>query len=189
MLLWSGWNFIMPIFSIYVAQLPNGSVEKAASSFSAYLLARVIFGLASGKYLTKKRTRHKLFLMVLGMSLLSISYIGLAFVNDVTQVYFLYAMIGIALGIASPAKNTLFSAGVNKDKASFVWSVLDAGVFLSMALAAIIAGAIVGKYGFRTLFFIAAFLNMTGIVPYFLYIRHKSKEIPLSKILPNLINK
>ncbi len=127
--------------------------------------------------------------MVLGMSLLSISYIGLAYVNDVAQVYFLYAMIGIALGIASPAKNTLFSAGVNKDKASFVWSVLDAGVFLSMALAAIIAGAIVGKYGFRTLFFIAAFINMTGIVPYFLYIRHKRKDISLPKLSFDILNK
>lgn len=180
MLVWSGWNFIMPIFSIYVAKLPNGSVEKAASSFSVYLIVRVVFGLASGKYLTHKRTRHKLFLMVVGMTILSISYFGLAFVNDMQQIYFFYGLIGLALGIASPAKNALFSTSVNQKNASLTWSILDAGVFLSMAVAAVIAGSVVGKFGFRSLFFLAAFVNMTGIVPYMIYVRYWSKTSSIS---------
>ncbi len=185
MLLWSAWNFIMPIFSIYVSKLPNGSVEKAASSFSVYLLTRVVFGLASGKYLTGKRTRHKLFFLVMGMSLLSLSYLGLAIAPSMQNVYFFYAFIGIALGIASPAKNSLFSTNLSKEKDTFIWSILDAGVFLSMALAAFIGGVIAEEYGFSILFYIAALLSLASIIPYLIYVNYWIKNNPNTTFAKN----
>lgn len=172
MLLWSGWNFIMPIFSIYITKLPGGSVEKAATSFSVYLLSRVVFGLLSGQYLNKRRTRHKFILMMLGMGILSLSYIGLAYSQSIAMVYFYYGVIGLALGMAQPAKNALFSTNVKKEKSTIVWSVLDAGVFLSMAGAAIIGGIIAERFGFQILFFLASLINFVAIVPYLLYIRY-----------------
>jgi MFS family permease len=185
MLLWSGWNFIMPIFSIYVAKLPDGSIEKAASSFSFYLFTRVIFGLLSGKLLTGKRDRYKLFVTVLGMCLLSLSYVGLAFASSMHEIYYYYIVIGIALGIATPAKTSLFSANLNKQKETFMWGVLDAGVYISMAIAAAIGGIFVGKYGFRMLFFLAAFINLTGIFPYLIYLYSNRKR---AKIQPARIS-
>ena len=172
MLLWSGWNFIMPIFSIYITQLPDGSIEKAATSFSIYLFARVVFGLLSGKVLNKKRARYKFFVLMLGMSILSFSYLGLAFSKNVEGVYFFYAVIGFALGIASPAKNSLFSNNINKEKSTLIWGALDAGVFLSMAVSTIVGGFIAQKFGFEILFFIAAAINILAIIPYILYIRY-----------------
>lgn len=177
MLLWSGWNFIMPIFSIYIVELPNGSIEKAATSFSIYLFARVIFGLLSGKLLNKKRTRHKFFILLFGMSLLSISYLGLAFSTDILEVYFFYAFIGFALGIASPVKNSLFSNNIKEEKATLIWGALDAGVFLSMAVSTIIGGVLVTKLGFQFLFFLAASVNLASIVPYLLYMRSFKKTL------------
>lgn len=177
MLLWSGWNFIMPVFAIYVAKLPNGSVEKAASSVSVYLVARVISGLISGKYLSGKRNRHKLFVTVLGMSLLGLTYIGMAFSKNVNEIIFFYGLAGLALGIASPAKNSLFSDNLKKDKATFTWSILEGGVFLSMALTAALGGVIAQRFGFQILFFIAAILNFTALIPYFIYYNHWKKKL------------
>lgn len=172
MLLWSGWNFIMPIFSIYITKLPGGSVEKAATSFSVYLLSRVVFGLLSGQYLNSRRTRHKFIVMIIGMAVLSLSYIGLAFAHSIVMVYVYYGVIGLALGMAQPAKNALFSTSVKKEKSTIIWSVLDAGVFLSMAAAAIIGGIIAEQFGFQVLFFIASIVNFVAITPYLLYIRY-----------------
>lgn len=182
MLLWSGWNFIMPIFSIYVAKLPNGNIEKAASSVSIYMIARVISGLISGRYLSGKRNRHKMFMTVLGMSLLGLTYFGMAFSKNAYEIIFYYGLAGIALGIASPAKNSLFSSHLNQDKATFTWSVLDGGVFLSMALTAALGGIIAEKYGFQVLFFIAAAMNFLALVPYFLYYDHWKKTFAINKV-------
>ena len=176
MLLWSGWNFIMPIFAIYVAKLPQGNVEKAASSVSFYLLARVISGLISGRYLAGKRNRHKLYLTVTGMALLGLTYIGMAFSKNAVEIIFYYTLAGLALGIASPAKNSLFATNLNKDKATFTWGILDGGVFLSMAVTAALGGFVAQKYGFQILFFIAAVLNFAALIPYFLYYDYWKKR-------------
>lgn len=180
MLLWSGWNFIMPIFAIYVAKLPEGNVEKAASSVSFYLVARVISGLISGKYLTGKRNRHKMYLTVTGMALLGLTYIGMAFSGTAKEIIFYYTLAGLALGIASPAKNSLFAMNLNKDKATITWGILDGGVFLSMALTAALGGMMAEKYGFQMLFFIAAGLNFVALLPYFLYYDYWRKQFKLA---------
>lgn len=174
-LLWSAWNIIMPIFSLYIAQLPNGNIEKAASSFSFYLFSRVVFGLASGKYLQGKRNRHKIFITIVGMSLLSMTYFGLTLATDIKHIYFFYIMAGLALGIATPAKNSLFSTSLRKDKATTTWSILDATVFLSMAFASMIGGMIAERFGFDALFYMAAIITLLAIFPYLIYIKYRIK--------------
>lgn len=180
MLLWSGWNFIMPIFAIYIATLPQGSVEMAASSVSFYMVARVISGFISGKYLEGKRNRHKLYLTVTGMSMLGLTYIGMAFSGNAKELIFYYTLAGFALGIASPAKNSLFATNLNKDRATFTWGILDGGVFLSMALAAALGGMVAEKYGFQLLFFIAAIVNFAALLPYFIYYDYWKKHFKMT---------
>src|SRR5690606_36871068 len=83
-----------------------------------------------------------------------------------------YGVIGLALGFGSPAKNSLFSTNVNEEKSTFIFGILDAAVFLSMAIAAVVGGLIAEKFGFQVLFFLAAGLNLAAIVPYLLYIKY-----------------
>ena len=108
--LWSSWNAITPIFAIFAAnKIPGGNTEIAASSFSAYLIVRVIFELISGKYLSRSTEARKFTISILGIILISLGYLGFAITNTVTSLFFFYGLIGMGLGIASPAKNSLFS--------------------------------------------------------------------------------
>ena len=42
--LWSAWNFVMPIFAIFViSEIAGGNIEIAASAYSVFLITRVVF--------------------------------------------------------------------------------------------------------------------------------------------------
>lgn len=174
-LIWSAWNFITPIFAIYVTLVVGGTVDVAATAYSVYLISRVIFGLVSGRYLTHKSVAYKFLLTILGMAIISLSYVGLAYSQLVIQLYIFYSMIGLGIGLATPAKNSLFSSHLTKDNDAAQWSTLDASVYLSMAFAAVVGGFIANNYGFEELFLVAAGLNLLGIVPYLIYINHWKK--------------
>ena len=171
-LLWSAWNFITPIFAIFViSQIKGGDIQIAASAFSAYLITRVIFEIIAGRFLIEKTDKSKLTVTILGMILMSIAYIGFSFTNTILLLFAFYVLIGIGLGVASPAKSSLFTEHIDKGKSSTEWSLYDAVVLIGVASATALGGFIAGSYGFRVLFILASVINFLGIVPYLFYRR------------------
>lgn len=176
MFFWSSWNFIMPIFAIFAAtRITGGSVEVAASGFSAHLISRVIFELVSGRFLAKSTELKKFIATILGILVLSAAYIGFMSTTEIAHVYLYYAVAGVGFGIASPAKYSLFSTHLDKNKEAMEWGIYDAAVFLCMALAAALGGFVASIYGFRTLFLLSAIINVLAVIPYILYIRDRGK--------------
>lgn len=170
--LWSAWNFITPIFAVFATtEIDNGNVEVAAAAFSTYLISRVVFELISGRIAAKSTDKKKIFISTFGILIISLAYIGFSFSYSIPHIFIFYAVAGAGLGIASPAKNSLFSMHLDKNKEATEWSIADAATFISMALSATVGGFIAGEFGFRTLFIIAAFVNLLALPPYLLYIR------------------
>lgn len=166
-LLWSAWNFVTPIFAIFVVNdLNGGNVQTASLGFSTYLLFRVIFDLFSGRFLLKSSDKRKMTMAVAGMLCISIAYLGFAFTKEVTLMFFFYAVAGVGLGIATPAKNALFSLHLDKNKETAEWGVADAVIFSGMAIASTIGGIIAKFFGFQTLFLLAFFINLFATLPY-----------------------
>jgi predicted MFS family arabinose efflux permease len=84
----------------------------------------------------------------------------------------------MGLGIASPAKNSLFSSHLDKDKEVTEWSIYDGFVFMGMAMAATIGGFVANRYGFTFLFYLVATTNLLSIIPYILYAKKKNVGMP-----------
>lgn len=166
-LLWSAWNFVTPIFAIFVVNnVRGGNIEIAASAFSVCLITRVIFEIITGRYLNNRTDKDKLYLTILGMALMSIAYVGFAFSHTIFYLFLFYALIGMGFGIASPAKYALFTDHIDKNKSSTEWSLYDAITLLGIAAATALGGFIASQYGFSLLFLLASFVNILGIVPY-----------------------
>lgn len=169
--LWSAWSCVAPIFAIFVVnEITGANVETAALAYSIYLVSRVLFELISGKYLIKTVDRKKLLLAILGIFCLSIGYIGFSFSTSIIMLFMSYFILGIGLGIASPAKNAIFSMHLDKNKESTEWGIADASSFICMALATAFGGFFVSQYGFRPLFLLAAIINLLSIIPYALHL-------------------
>lgn len=177
MFLWSSWNAIIPIFAIFAAtKIPGGNTEVAAASFSTYLIVRVIFELISGRYLSKSNDLQKFIISIIGIILMSVGYVGFALTKNVFSLFLFYGVIGMGLGIASPAKNCLFSSHLDKDKEVTEWSIYDGFVFMGMAMAATIGGFVANRYGFTFLFYLVAVTNLLSIIPYVLYAKKKRTD-------------
>lgn len=172
--LWSAWNAITPIFAIFAAtNVPGGNAEIAASSFSTYLVVRVIFELISGRFLSRSDDVRKFIVSIIGIICISIGYIGFAVTHTLVPIFIFYGVVGMGLGIASPAKNSLFSTHLDKNRETTEWGVYDGVVFMGMALSAIVGGFVATHYGFPFLFYIAALINLLGTIPYLLYIKRE----------------
>lgn len=185
--LWSSWNAIIPIFAIFAAtQIPGGNTEIAASSFSCYLVVRVIFELISGRYLAKSKEIQKFIVSIIGIILMSLGYVGFALTNSVPYLFFFYGVIGLGLGIASPAKNSLFSTHLDKNKEVTEWSIYDGFIFMGMAMSATIGGFVASSYGFTFLFYLVAVTNLLSIIPYVLYAKKRKGEHLGSKSVSEL---
>lgn len=181
--IWSCWSAIISIFPIFVAnEITGGSTEIAAFSFSSYLAVRVVFELISGKYLIRSSDFKKFIVSIVGIVFVSIGYLGFVFTYNIFQIFLFYIFIGIGLGISTPAKNSLFSCHLDKNKESTEWSIYDAIALFAMAVSAIIGGFIATKYGFRFLFLMISIINAFGIIPYILFIRKKKSFF--SSLLP-----
>lgn len=178
MFLWSSWNAFNPIFAIFAAtKIPGSNTEIAAASFSTYLIVRVIFELISGRYLRKSTDIQKLIISILGIILISFGYIGFALTKTIYLLFVFYGVIGMGLGLATPAKNSLFSLHLDKGKEVVEWSLYDGVVFLGMAMSATIGGFIANTYGFTSLFCLIATTNLLSIIPYALLYSQKEKIV------------
>lgn len=174
---WSSWNFVAPIFAIFATTIKGGNVEIAASAFSIHLVSRIITELISGKYSSRARLLSKYFVVIIGILLLSFSYLGLAFSKNLIGLFGFIILAGVGFGIANPAKMSLFSTHLDKNKEAYEWGVYDATVFFGMALAAALGGFIAHQYGFSFLFILSTIVNLISIIPYLLYIQKNRKEL------------
>jgi predicted MFS family arabinose efflux permease len=169
--IWSAWNFFFPIFAIFAAtKVIGGDIQFAAFAYSFHLIIRVLVELVSCRYISKFSEHSKMKATVLGLVLISIAYIGFAFSKTVVPIIFFYSLIGIGFGIATPAKNSIFSSHLDKNKEPTEWGMYDAVVFISMALATALGGFIAAQFGFQILFLLASLMNIASIIPYLLYI-------------------
>lgn len=179
--IWSAWNFVIPIIAIFAAsQIKGGNIEIAAMAFSVCLITRVIFELFCSKYLARVRTSWQLIIIISGLVLMSISYLGFAFANTVSWLFIFYALVGMGIGIATPIKNSLFSTHLDKNKEVAEWGIYDALVFVGMAISSAIGGFIAHQFGFQILFIISAVINLLGIIPYLLYAKQKKIDLTIA---------
>jgi MFS family permease len=170
--LWAAWNFVTPIFGLFVvSKIEGGNIEITALTFSFYLITRVVVEFIAGKKMTNFSDNKKIKTTILGLIIISLSYVCFSFASTILQVFIFYALTGIGLGIASPAKNSLFSCHLDKNKESEEWGTYDAITFIGMALSTALGGFVATQYGFPILFIAAAVLNGLGIIPYLLSLR------------------
>ncbi len=170
--LWSSWFGILPLFGVFVIQdIPGGSLQIAAWGYSVYLVTRVICELISGKLLARSHEKKRIYVSIAGLAIASIGILGFAFISDLIKLFFCFILTGVGIGIASPAKNSLFSSHLDKNKETTEWGLYDAVVFICIALSTALGGFIATDYGFKVFFIIAGLWMLMGIIPYVLYLR------------------
>ncbi|MBI2596186.1 MFS transporter [Candidatus Daviesbacteria bacterium] len=167
---WTSWSLFTPIFAIFATnKISGGNIEVAASTFSVYFVARIISELLTSKLSSKLGIREKISLVILGISLVSISYVGFAFTTTVFPLYIFWIICGWGFGIATPPKLSLFSTHLDRHKETVEWGATDSINLALMALSTMAGGFIANQYGFKPLFLLASVINILAIIPFITY--------------------
>lgn len=176
-LIWSAWNSAMSIIAVFATnQIKGGNVAIAATALSAHLMVRVGVELFTGRVLAHFNETKKFMIVMSGITLISLAYLGFSFTKSVNSFFLFYALAGVGLGIAAPLKNSLFSTHLDRNHEAMEWGIYDALVFMGMAASSAIGGIIAQTYGFQILFWLAAIINLTGILPYYLYAQKRLEK-------------
>lgn len=171
-LLYSSINFVTPFFALFLIEnVIGGNIQVAASMISLHFLARILSEIVLGRFINSLNEINKVLVIVLGLILISISYVAFGYIQTIDLLYILWVISGIGWGISTPTKLSLFSVHLDKKKEAIEWGAADVLNLSFIALATVIGGFIANNYGFALLFFTAALLSFIGIVPYFIYLR------------------
>lgn len=163
-LIWSANQLFAPIFAIFVADnLVNGNVEVVGFSAGIYLFVKSIFEIPVGLFIDKKKGEiDDLIFACVGTLITGVAIFLYNYINTVTQLYLLQAVLGISAAIAYPGWYSMFTRHIDKDKEAFEWSLYDVLLAIGMAVTSAIGGVLAKEYGFSVIFTLASLTTISG---------------------------
>ncbi len=177
-LFYSALNFVTPLFALFVTlDVVGGTIQTAAYALTISFVARILSELTISRLISRLNENKKIITVIVSLLLITAAYFAFALAREIMQLYIIWAVIGFAQGIAFPAKLSLFSRHLDKNKEATEWGVSDALNMSLIALVTALGGYIAAKYGFSLLFLLASFTSLLGVLPYFLYyLRYKKSS-------------
>lgn len=164
---WVSWNFLAPLFSVFVVnEISGGNIQVVSSSFSFFMIMRTITTYTSGRFFNGLNEHIRLIAVVSGIIIMSISYLILAMINEIHAVYIFYGLAGFGMGLSDPLKLVLFAKHIDASNESKEAGLWNSTTLLGSSIASFIGGLIVYYFSFQVLFSVAALANIMAVIPY-----------------------
>ena len=150
-----------PIYALFVAKI-GGNVETAGFAYAIYSISTAILILVMGKW--EDHVKHRENLLIAASFLSFVGFSAYLFVGDITQLFLVQIVLGIATAIAMPAFDSMYSENLDKGKHASEWSIWESTNYITASFAAAAGGIIVGTFGFSVLFILMALLSLGALV-------------------------
>ena len=162
-----------PIIAIFLTQhLPGVTLAVLGISMAIYSIFKSLFQIPIARWLdSTKGERDDFYIMLLGVLLAIFYCTGFLVIKNVTHLYILQVLTGIADACIFSAYYAIFSHHIDKESQGFEWSLFSVGgLTASAAVGGIFGGWIALQYGFDTVFILAATLNaVAALILIFLF--------------------
>lgn len=164
LLLFAGWGFIEPIFSLFIIRNVRGAtLITVGISAAIYWFLKSLLQLPIARYLDRRRGEKDDFIaLIAGLFIAALSALSFGLVHETWQLYLAQAIhaLGFALYVASwPA---MFSRHLDKDRVSFDWAIDSASVGLAAGVTAFAGGVLANTFGFLSVFILGAALSASA---------------------------
>ncbi|MFH0906482.1 MAG: MFS transporter [archaeon] len=143
---------IGPIYALFVEGI-GGDLLSASITFAAFAFFAAITTLLTGKLFDD--TKDSELILALGYFVLGLGYLLYMFVNSITFLLIVQAIIGIGTAIYVPAFETVFSKYSSSRKFGSSYEFIK---YIAIALGSIIGGFIGVYFGFKVIFVIMVVL-------------------------------
>ena len=149
-----------PIYAIFVQNI-GGDLLSAGGAWSIFMIVSGVGILLMGQLQDKIKNDKPA--MLLGYSLMSLSFLGYYFVANVTQLFLVQILLGIGTVITTPARDSFYTRYLEKGKFASQWSAWEATWFIVAGIAALIGGFLTKLYSFKILFLVMFFTSLIGM--------------------------
>ncbi len=168
LMLFAGWGFVSPIFSIFIIEEIAGATLVTVGVATAIAwTGRSIIPLVVSNVLDKREgEKDDFYTLVFSLGVTSLTAFALAAVATVNQLYLVYAVHGAAIGIYSVAWAAIFSRHLDKHRPAFDWSLDKAALGMAIAVSGLLGAEVASRFGFDVTFLMAGILSLisAGII-------------------------
>lgn len=163
-LLTTAFGFIMPLFAIFVTQDISGAGVTTVGFFTAiYWISKSAFQIPVAWVLDKiGGEADDLYAMIAGYSLSGLVAFSYIFASEVSHLYMLAVLIGLADALGVPSYLSIFSRHLDHARENIEWTFRSVGVGLAAAGAGALAGILVERFGFDSVFILGGILSLTA---------------------------
>lgn len=155
-------NMFPPLFALFVKELGGGAFA-AGSIWATFAIVTGFLILIINRF-EDCRIKEREYLIAGGYLARLIGWLGYFFATSFWHLYILQIILAAGEALGSPAFNAIYSEHLDKGKYVKQWGFFCASATIIMGIAALIGGAIVSQFGFRTLFLVMAFLSFLSFV-------------------------
>ena len=150
-----------PLFAVFIQKI-GGSIFDISWAWATYLVVKGFLSILIGKLSDSKWSKEKL--MILGYSLNAFFTFSYIFVSTPMQLFLVQIGLGIAVAMATPTWQALYSKYEEKGKGGSEWGLVDGDADIIMGVSMIIGGYLVTMFSFKLLFFVMGTIQVIATV-------------------------
>ena len=161
-LLFMGWGFISPIFSLFVLyQIEGATIVTVGIGTAVYWFFRSVIQPPTAYFLDKhKGEKDDLYALIVALVVVGFASLELATVVSEIHLYLIQIIHGAAFGIYSVAWPSIFSRHMDKGMVAVDWSLDRSSVGMAVAITSIGGAAMAEALGFPAVFILAGIMTI-----------------------------
>ncbi|OGY68080.1 MAG: hypothetical protein A3B16_01365 [Candidatus Zambryskibacteria bacterium RIFCSPLOWO2_01_FULL_45_43] len=166
LIMWSGWGFVDPIFSIFVIKNIAGATLVAIGFLATiYWITKGILQIPVSLFLDRTDgEKDDFYALIFGLMITGISAFSFMIVRTMPQVYLVQFIKAIGFALYIPAWSAIFSRHLDKKHMAFDWAVSSSSVSIGIGIAGFIGGSIASIAGFNFVFLVTGLMALVSAV-------------------------
>lgn len=161
-LLFAGWGFVDPIFSVFlVKEIVGASLVTVGIATSIYWVLKSIIQVPVAVYLDKTEgEKDDFYALITALVIVGLGAISITFATRVWHIYIIQIIKAVGFGIYVASWPALFSRHLDKKHTSLDWSMDSTSVGLAIGATGFLSGVIVTWLGYDAVFTLAGIFSL-----------------------------
>ena len=166
LLLWVGWGFIDPLFSIFVIRnIPGATLVSIGILAAIYWVGKGILQIPISLFLDRHNgEKDDFYAMILGLMISGITAFAMTTAHTIEQIYFVQFIKAIGFALYIPAWTAIFSRHLDRDHMAFDWALSSSTVSFGIGAAGFLGGSLANLVGFNFVFIVVGILSFTSSI-------------------------
>lgn len=162
--LFGGWGFVDPIFSVFIIkEIAGASLVTIGIATAIYWILKSIIQVPIAVYLDKNNgERDDFYALIIGLIIVGISSISFTLATSVWHIYLIQILKAVGFALYVATWPSLFSKHLDKGHYSLDWSLDSTSVGVAIGAASFLGGILVTWFGYNSVFIIAGILSLVS---------------------------